>query len=94
MKFTTELIPFDPTIPVLQKPGEAFKNLVGHYYLQRAHDVLHVYDKVINSLFVNHLTDCEGLIPISEADFECEIRRAIYELEIDGYWVTLSTENK
>lgn len=67
--------------------GSTFK-IDDHYYLQRKDDVLHInITGTISSLHVGYLNaKQDGLIPIKYIEFETEIRKLIYNLEINQYW--------
>lgn len=66
--------------------GSTFK-IDDHYFLQRKDDVLHInIAGLIGSLHVGALNCKENLVPIKHIEFETEIRKLIYNLEINEYW--------
>ena len=79
-----------PDIEREEKVGDCFKKvneIWDHYYLVREHDVLHVTEQCINTLFDNHLTDArhtrgEKFIPIERSEFNQKLNEEIFSMNI------------
>lgn len=63
--------------------GECYMSKNGiHFYLIREHDVLHVGEKVINTLFDNHITATgDEYIKITRTEFNEKLNNTIFSME-------------